>query len=81
MERTYICKIGFSLECFDNDGFFTGEWTTVEEGEVWSKSDDPFRIVGADDTIRLTRQEGATEHWIEIMQETLAYHFEPAENI
>ena len=71
----YICTEGFAVEQFDDDGFPTGKWNTVEEGEVWTVEDTAFRLVGGSDTVRLFRQKGKREWWLEITQDHLDMYF------
>lgn len=79
--KKYVCTAGFSVEMFDDDGFSTEKWTSVEEGEIWTVEDTSFRLVGGNDTVRLYRPEGEVIQWLEITKEHLAEYFAPAENI
>lgn len=78
--KKYICTAGFAVEQFDDDGFSTGKWNSVEEGEVWTEEETDFRLVGGKDTVRLFRQKGKREWWLEITKEHLAESFKLVEN-
>jgi len=78
--KKYVCTAGFALEQFDDDGFTTEKWMTVEEGDIWTEDDTAFRMVGGDDTVRLVRKKENSEGWMEITKETLATHFALVEN-
>lgn len=68
----YICVKELCLETYDNDGFrVENEFAFVDVGEVFQESEERFRCVGGQDSIRL---ENDTQ-WIEISKETLAKHF------
>lgn len=73
----YICKKGFMLDLVDDDGGFTEESMEVEEGSLWERSENPYRFVGADDTVRLNGLKEMKGTWMEITEETLAENFEP----
>jgi len=79
--KRYVCKEGFSIEMVDDDGFFTGEYQEVEKGSLWERSEDPYRMVGAADTVRLNRLgSDDTISWLEITTENLAMHFEEVDS-
>ena len=68
----YVCIKELCLDTYDADGFFMESGNAfVEVGEVFQKSEEQFRCVGGQDSIRL---ENDTQ-WIEISKETLAEHF------
>ena len=74
--KTYICKETFQVEKYDDGGFYTGEDQTIFAGAMFDRSEEPFRVVGDPDTVRLdgiTADEGA---WLEISKETLEEYFE-----
>lgn len=75
--KLYICKKGFMLDLVDDDGGFTEDSMVVEEGSLWERSEDPYRLVGADDTVRLNGLKEMKDIWMEITEETLAENFEP----
>ena len=68
----YICVKELCLETYDADGFrVENEFAFVDVGEVFQKSEEQFRCVGGQDSIRL---ENDTQ-WIEISEETLNKYF------
>lgn len=71
----YRCKAGFLIDRYDDDGHDMEEYEEIEEGTVFEKSEDAFRIAGGPDTIHL--ENGI--QWIEITQEHLEEYFEPLE--
>ena len=42
----YICKEGFAVEEYDDDGWPTDKYMTVEPGEVYEVNDDWHRVAG-----------------------------------
>ena len=77
--KKYVCTAGFAVDQFDDDGFSTGKWSQVEEGDVWIEEETTFRMVGGDDTVRL-HKEGNPVQWLEITQDRLNDCFLLAEN-
>lgn len=77
--KKYVCTAGFAVNQFDDDGFSTGKWSQVEEGEVWIEEETTFRMVGGDDTVRLYK-EGNAVQWLEITQDRLNDCFSLVEN-
>lgn len=73
----YICKKGFMLELVDDDGGFTEEQMEIEEGTLWERSVDPYRFVGADDSVRLEGLKEMKGNWMEITEDHLKEYFEP----
>lgn len=72
--RTYICKETFQLNRFDEDGYDTEEVMCIEQGAMFQRTEDDYRLIGGE--VRLdgiTADEGT---WIEISEETLAEYFE-----
>lgn len=77
----YVCKEGFSIEMVDDDGFFTEEYREVEKGSLWERSEDPYRMVGAPDTVKLNSLDNDdTLSWLEITTEDLAMYFEEVDS-
>ena len=76
----YMCTEGFAVEKFDDDGFSTEKWTTVEEGEIWTVEDTTFRLVGGSDTVRLFRQKGKREWWLELTKESIVKYFKEVDD-
>lgn len=72
----YICKIGFSVPCIDDDGRQTQEEIVVEVGDVYEKVDVPYRVIGGPDTVRLLKADGT---WLELTRERFDFYFEPKE--
>lgn len=69
----YVCIKELCLETYDADGFrVENEFAFVDVGEVFQKSEEQFRCVGGQDSIRLEND----KQWIEISEETLKEHFE-----
>lgn len=73
----YICKEGFAVEEYDDDGWPTDKYMTVEPGEVYEVNDDWHRVAGGYDTIRL--ENNANGNWLELLQTTIDQYFIPAE--
>ena len=71
----YICKESFCVERYDDDGWTTDTYMTVEEGEVYEVREDWHRIAGSYDSIRLENN----RNWLELQQETVNQYFEPVE--
>lgn len=70
--KVYVCTKQLSLATYDDEGFvIENEYYTVEVGEVFEKSECPYRMIGGSDTVRL---ESATR-WIEITEDTFKKHF------
>lgn len=68
----YICVKELCLETYDDDGFrVENENAFVDVGEVFEKSEERFRCVGSQDSIRLEND----KQWIEISKETFDEHF------
>ena len=68
----YICVKELCLETYDDDGFrVENEFAFVDVGEVFQESEERFRCVGGQDSIRLEND----EQWLEISVETLTEHF------
>ena len=73
----YICKQGFSVEEYDDDGCPTDKYMNIEAGEVYEVNDDWHRLAGCYDSIRLEKNENG--NWLELQQETIDKYFEQAE--
>ena len=71
----YRCKVGFSVDRYDDDGRDMEEYEDIEVGSVFERSEDSFRIAGGPDTIHLVNG----IQWLEITQEHLDEFFEPVE--
>ena len=71
----YICKQGFSVEEYDDNGWPTDKYMNIEAGEVYEANDD-WRIVGHY-TIRLENNENG--NWLELQQATIDQYFDRAE--
>ena len=68
----YVCVKDLCLATYDADGFrVENEFAFVVVGEVFQKSEEQFRCVGDNDTIRLEND----NQWLEISKETFAEHF------
>lgn len=74
--RMFLCTGAFAIELVDDDGFHTEKLYEVQKGSLWELSDDPYRLVGGDDTARLKGVGPAQGMWLEITQEHLAIYFE-----
>lgn len=72
----YICKEGFAVEKYDDDGWSTGEYMNIETGEVYEVNDDWHRIAGGYDSVRLENNENG--NWLELQQATIDRYFEKA---
>ena len=72
MER-FICIKSLKLNCYDDNGFvIENKYTEIVEGEIFQRSEEPFRCIGSNDSVRLENN----NHWIEICKETFNRHFE-----
>ena len=70
--KEYICIKELFLERYDDDGFFCeNEYIYINVGEVFQRSEEPFRVVGDKDSIRLD----SDTKWLEINEEKLNKHF------
>lgn len=72
----YVCVQEFSVDLYDDDGFLLDGYLTIYPGEIYDKSEDPFRIIGANDTVHLECENG---NWLEIQQAHLDAFFRPLE--
>ena len=70
----YICKEGFSVEEYDDDGWPTDKYMNIEVGEVYEVNDDWHRIAGGYDSVRLENNENG--NWLELQQATIDKYFE-----
>ena len=70
---SYICKTGFSVPFFDDDGQQMEEDMVIEVGDVFEKVNLPYRIVGGPDTVRLKKKDGT---WLETTREHFELYFE-----
>lgn len=73
----YICKQGFSVEEYDDDGWSTDKYMNIEAGEVYEVNDDWPRVVGGYDSIRLENKENG--NWLELQQATIDQYFDRVE--
>lgn len=73
----YICKEGFAVEKYDDDGWSTGKYRNIEVGEVYKVNDDWYRIVVGYDSIHLENCENG--NWLELQQATIDQYFDRAE--
>lgn len=71
--RYCICKNGFEIDKYDDDGFSTGRCMNIKKGTKFCLSDDKYRIIGGSDTVRLDSEGGI---WLEISPDTLNKYFE-----
>lgn len=72
----YVCTEGFCVEMFDDDGFSTDRYIDIEEGDVYEVVEDPFRLVGGPDSVRL---ECENENWLELTPDYINKFFKPEE--
>ena len=70
----YICKEGFVVEKYDDDGWPTDEYMSIKVGEAYEVNDDWHRIAGGYDSIRLENNENG--NWLELQQATIDQYFE-----
>ena len=73
----YICKIGFAVEKYDDDGWPTDEYIIIEAGEEYEVNDDWHRIAGSYDSIKIENNENG--NWLELTQETIDQFFVSAD--
>lgn len=73
----YICKQGFSVEEYDDDGWPTDKYMNIEAGEVYEVNDDWHRVAGGYDSIHLENNENG--NWLELQQATIDQYFDRAE--
>lgn len=64
----YECIENFWIDVYDADGFWTEKSKIVEKGSIWEKNNEPERLVGSCDTIRLERTTGKGIEWLEITE-------------
>lgn len=75
MNNKYKCVKPFSVQNYDADGYsIDNSYTNVDKDSVWEQDASEFRMVGANDTIRLESEQGA---WLEVTAETFSAKFEP----
>lgn len=67
----YICKEGFCVERYDDDGWPTDTYMIIEKGEVYEVNEDWHRVAGGYDTIRLENN----VNWLELCKETIDTYF------
>lgn len=73
--KEYKCVKELQVECYDDDGHFTEETTTIEVGSVWIDEEDDFRMI--DGEIHLIKKiDEKMCNWLEICNETLSECFE-----
>lgn len=69
----YKCKKSFSMTLIDENGFpIDNEYLQIQAGEIFEKSDDPYRDYGGKDSVRLENKDA----WMEIAPETLQQFFD-----
>ena len=73
----YICKEGFAVEKYDDDGWPTDEYMSIKVGKAYEVNDDWHRIAGGYDSIRLENNENG--NWLELQQATIDQYFERVE--
>lgn len=73
----YICKEGFSVEEYDDDGWPTDKYMNIEAGAVYEVNDDWHRVAGGYDSIRLENTENG--NWLELQQATIDQYFDRVE--
>lgn len=70
----YKCTKSFSVDEYDDNGsMIEDRQFVVEKGTVWEVSDEKYRFVGGNDSTRL---EDADGRWLEVYDDTIAYHFQ-----
>ena len=77
--KLLLCTMSFAIEMVDDEGFHTEKLLEVQKGSLWELSDDPYRLVGGDDTARLKGVGPAQGMWLEITNEHLDFYFEEVE--
>lgn len=73
----YICKEGFAVEEYDDNGWPTDKYMTIEVGEVYEVNDDWHRVAGSYDSILLKNNENG--HWLELQKATIDQYFDKME--
>ncbi len=68
-----VCKEPFSIDVYDDNGFWTEKTTTVQKGEEYEVTESDFRLIGGD--VRLDN-DGS---WLELSKERFERHFEIVE--
>ena len=63
--KEYICIEDFDIDIYDDDGFWTEKSKPIQKGTLFELDDSKFRLIGAQDSIRLTNK----TDWIEISKE------------
>ena len=70
----YICKEGFAVGKYDDDGLPTDTYMNIEVGEVYEVDDDWRRLVGGYGSVHLKNNENG--NWLELQQETIDRYFD-----
>lgn len=68
----YKCIKEFSVDEYDDDGFYTGKTVYVDAGTIWEENSHRD-IIGGD--IHLDQIAERYTRWVEIARETLAMNF------
>ena len=81
MIKEYKCKENLCIEIYDDDGFPTDKYDTVQKDTIWKEDPhDMYRICGGPETVRLESVDPQNFYWLEITKETLECYFEEIEN-
>ena len=71
--KNYVCTKELCLDKCDDDGFFVeNEYCFISVGSIFQMSEEPYRVIGDKDSVRLD----SDTQWLEISAETLAEHFQ-----
>ena len=74
----YKCIKELYIDDYDEDGFATGGWSVIPVGSIWEADENPYRIIGGNDTVHLDLVTNKPKsQWIEILGSTLQKYFEP----
>ena len=71
---TYRCKKDVQFDRYDEDGNYAEEAITVEEGSLFERSNQDYRIIGGE--VRLDGIGKDEGRWLEISETTLSIYFE-----
>lgn len=70
--KKYKCIKSFSIDSYDDEGFYTGKSMSIEQGEIFEVDEESPKLIADDDAVRLVND----NCWIEISNEHLQKCFE-----
>jgi len=73
MAKNCICKKSMTVNVHDDDGCYTEESMTINEGDKFQISESDFRLIGGD--VRLDSDDA----WLELSRAKFDQHFDVVE--